>query len=420
MEKMDVVIIGGGLAGLTAANILAKEGKRVVVLEKSNRPGGRSITNHSQGALFNIGAHALYTGGEAMAIFNELGIEINGKNALVQSHGLWKNKVVPFPTGLGSLLKCPLFSWSDKIQFGQLIFQIWKMNIDDLPEISLSEWIEKEIKSPEVKQIFYVLCRSITYTDAPSLQLARPVFKQLQSGLKSKVLYVDGGWESIVTRLRERAENLGAEILCKRKVLEIEEAYPLKIIRCADGEAYEAYDAILATPPEEAARLIIDRGESEWSKQATPVMATCLDLYLTHLPNPAHQFVLGIDQPILFTNESRAAKVGEDGHAVVHLVRYLDPTNQDHDPQRNKDQLETIMDLLQPGWRKALITQQFLPKITVVHNFPRIGRKPFGPEMQGYYVAGDWAGDEEILSDAAVASGKRAALQLLEKSKILV
>lgn len=31
------------------------------------------------------------------------------------------------------------------------------------------------------------------------------------------------------------------------------------------------------------------------------------------------------------------------------------------------------------------------------------------------YVAGDWAGHDEILADAAVASGKRAALHILKQ-----
>mgnify|MGYP003460947752 FL=1 len=58
MYKYDVAIIGGGLAGLTAANFLVKEGKKVVVLEKSNRLGGRAITNNKNGVLMNLGVHA--------------------------------------------------------------------------------------------------------------------------------------------------------------------------------------------------------------------------------------------------------------------------------------------------------------------------------------------------------------------------
>lgn len=58
---------------------------------------------------------------------------------------------------------------------------------------------------------------------------------------------------------------------------------------------------------------------------------------------------------------------------------------------------------------KEVVAQQYLPKITVVHDFPHIDRVekpgPNIPEMPGIYVAGDWAGHDEILADAAVASG---------------
>ena len=47
--------------------------------------------------------------------------------------------------------------------------------------------------------------------------------------------------------------------------------------------------------------------------------------------------------------------------------------------------------------------------IKVVYDFPHINRVetpgPNIPEMPGVYVAGDWAGHDEILADAAVASG---------------
>lgn len=62
MENFNVAIIGGGLAGLTASIYLAREGEKVVVLEKSSRFGGRAITTNKNGVLMNLGAHALYHG----------------------------------------------------------------------------------------------------------------------------------------------------------------------------------------------------------------------------------------------------------------------------------------------------------------------------------------------------------------------
>ena len=58
--KSDVVIIGGGIAGLATGALLAKQGKRVVVLEKGNQPGGRAYAYEEKGFTLNYGPHAMY------------------------------------------------------------------------------------------------------------------------------------------------------------------------------------------------------------------------------------------------------------------------------------------------------------------------------------------------------------------------
>jgi len=57
------VVIGGGLAGLTAVNALASNGNKVTLIEQSAHPGGRARTQRECGYLANLGPHALYRGG---------------------------------------------------------------------------------------------------------------------------------------------------------------------------------------------------------------------------------------------------------------------------------------------------------------------------------------------------------------------
>jgi electron transfer flavoprotein-quinone oxidoreductase len=44
MERLDCVVVGGGLAGLTCAFCLAEEGMQVVVLERGDHPGSKNVT----------------------------------------------------------------------------------------------------------------------------------------------------------------------------------------------------------------------------------------------------------------------------------------------------------------------------------------------------------------------------------------
>ena len=62
MPQQHTIVVGGGVAGLTAAAYLARGGRSVKVLEKASTLGGRASTDHAAGFSLNRGAHALYTG----------------------------------------------------------------------------------------------------------------------------------------------------------------------------------------------------------------------------------------------------------------------------------------------------------------------------------------------------------------------
>jgi 2-polyprenyl-6-methoxyphenol hydroxylase-like FAD-dependent oxidoreductase len=76
MWHYDVAVIGGGIAGLTAATLVARTGKSVIVFEQAEHVGGRGVTQNIQGFHFNLGPHALYRAGHAVRVLKELGITI--------------------------------------------------------------------------------------------------------------------------------------------------------------------------------------------------------------------------------------------------------------------------------------------------------------------------------------------------------
>ena len=56
-ETFDVIVIGSGLGGLTTAALLAKAGKRVLILERHYVPGGFTQTFKRKGFEWDVGVH---------------------------------------------------------------------------------------------------------------------------------------------------------------------------------------------------------------------------------------------------------------------------------------------------------------------------------------------------------------------------
>ena len=77
VEQWDVVVIGSGAGGMTAAVALANAGKRVLVLEQHYLPGGWTHTFSLEGHRFSPGVHylgGLEEGGDMRAILEGIGV----------------------------------------------------------------------------------------------------------------------------------------------------------------------------------------------------------------------------------------------------------------------------------------------------------------------------------------------------------
>ncbi|MDK2818466.1 MAG: NAD(P)/FAD-dependent oxidoreductase [Spirochaetota bacterium] len=76
--QYDAIIIGAGLGGLTTAGILAKKGKKVLILEQHNIPGGCATCYPRLGVTIDVGLHELDWGSDnenlKIRIFKKLGI----------------------------------------------------------------------------------------------------------------------------------------------------------------------------------------------------------------------------------------------------------------------------------------------------------------------------------------------------------
>ena len=76
-KQYHSIVVGGGMAGLTCAACLAKEGRRVLLIEKNRECGGLVNTFSHNGFRFDAGVRALENAGIIFPMLNELGIQLD-------------------------------------------------------------------------------------------------------------------------------------------------------------------------------------------------------------------------------------------------------------------------------------------------------------------------------------------------------
>jgi phytoene dehydrogenase-like protein len=422
-ESADVVVIGGGLAGLAAATYLGRAGKRVVLLEKSRDLGGRAVTQSHGEFRMNLGPHALYRGGAGLPILKELGVHLRGRPPSTSGLlALDRGGVHAFPGGVLSLFTTKLLRFSERIEAARVLQKLTSgINPEPLQRTTVQAWIERTIRAPAVRRLVAALVRLTTYTNAPERLSAGAAVTQLKIALTKNVLYLDGGWQTLVDGLTSAARESGVTLRTGTKAQSIEiHDDTVRAVTIAEADSLLTSAVIIAAPPH-AVRALADRIPelADVARDAIPVRAACLDIALSSLPRPRSLFALGIDQPTYFSVHSATAKLAPHGGALIHAAKYLNP-DEDTDPKSDEAELLSLCDQIQPGFRELTVERRFLPSMIVMNDMARAtaggasARTPITlPRIKNLYLAGDWIGPEGMLADTSLITAARAANHIL-------
>lgn len=436
-KPKEVGIIGGGLAGLTAAVFLSGKGRSVTIFEKSSEFGGRARTNIRDGFFFNQGPHALYLEGNGPKILDELNVKYSGKTVDSTNYFVIKRgKMHRIPIKLSHLLTTKLLKGlRSKIETIRFFINLNKMNLDELQGISFQEWLDKSFKNSDAKDFVKMLARIATYTYNSETLSAKLALYQIRIAIGG-VIYVDGGWQTLVDRLIEHAKSNGVKFVKDKNVVSIEENKDIgnenrKLlwkIRLSDDSVYSFEDVIIATNPTEAYQLLRNNTTINSSfimkleKMKKPAKVATLDLALSNLPNPNVYGAYGLDIPLYLSLHSAFARLSTDGNGVLfHVMKYLDSSIESN-PVQDKIEMESFLDMFQPGWRKWVVRKRFLPNMIasntalsysngIIENRPDVKV----PGVNNLYIIGDWVGPEGMLADTSFSTAKTVALKILDK-----
>jgi phytoene dehydrogenase-like protein len=423
--KTDVVVVGGGIAGLTAACYLARAGAGVTLFEKAPKLGGRAASQSFEGFRFNRGIHALYTGGVTSQVLQELGITY-GHGSPKGIFMLQGGVLYPFPTTPSQFLHKSWLDVGDKLGLAHLFGRLATLNPHTVAQVSVEEWLERNIRRPRLRSLMAAQARTFVYSTALDLVSAEVFVDKLRRSLRHPVHYIDGGWQTLVDALRGAAEQTGARIVSSTGVEAVEHSNGhARGVRLRDGSSMGASTIIIATRPRDASNLV-DRGAHPSLRRIVdglvPAKLACLDVALSHLPSPRYPVVQDLDSPRFMTAQSLYSRVAPGGGALIYTFKQLDPANPG-DQRENERDLENLLDAAQPGWREVLVKRQYLPRIEAVGTLPTAtgggfaGRPgPEVPDIASLYLAGDWIGPEGFLADASMSSARQVARLVLSKA----
>jgi phytoene dehydrogenase-like protein len=446
VDTKNVIVVGGGIAGLAASIYLARGGHRVTVFERRPHLGGRAVTHLRRGFRFNLGPHAFYRGGPGWKVCHELGIPVRGGVPDGRGVAMLGADRYRFPGSFLSLLTTNLLRWRARAEAAKLFLRIRRIDAKRFEGMTVRQWLDQNVSDERVRQTVEAFFRLATYSDHADEQSAAAALAQLRLAMRG-VIYVDEGWQRIVDALHGAAVSAGVTFVTSSHVIgvghddgavrsitlgELEQDLQRSSTRSmhlprmdedARGTRLPASNVVLAVDPTTACDLVEGL---EWERPH-PVLATCLDVALSALPREKPKFAVGIDRPLYYSVHSAWAQLTPKGGALIHVAKYrksgaandeeIESTGSRRTPLAAADEteLESVLDEMQPGWRESVVHRRFLPSMTVSNALVRPGtpRPAAVTKVKGLYLAGDWVGGEGILSDASLASARAAAKHIL-------
>lgn len=374
--RLDALVVGAGISGLTTAFRLRRAGLRVAVIEADSRVGGAMETWSEGPWRFEMGPNTvLESHPEVTRLLQDAGLE--GDKILAQPGArrryLWKGGALhPLPGGPPGLLKTPLFSTRAKLR---LLREPWIGSPPADREESIARFVERRL-GPEILRYAVAPFVSGVYAGDPERLSARwavpriwaleaehgslvrgalSLRKVRRNGVPAGAMFsFSAGLEELPRRLAREIDDVRTGVRAQR-IIRAGTRYRVE----TSAGPIEAAQVVLTVPADAAARLLRDAtgGRSELFTEIpyAPVAVASLGYRRSAVAHPLDGFgflasrgeglrVLGC----LFPSEIFPGRAPE-GH--VALTAFLGGRT---DPGIVDEPDDRILEVVQDDLRRAL------------------------------------------------------------------
>ena len=288
-ENADVVLAGGGLAGLACALTLHQAGKKVLLLEASDRVGGRVRTDVVDGFLLDRGFQVYldaYPIAGRLLDLEDLRLRAFDPGALVWKGGRFR-RLMDVWRRPGSALTTaiqPIGTLMDKLLIAKLRYSLSRRRIEDIwqrPECSTEAYLRNFGFSEAMIDTFFrsfyggIFLESELVTSSRFFEFT---FKMFAAG---SATLPTGGMERIPRQLAARLP--GSVIRCESPVATVTK----NAVHLESGETLAARSVVVATDASTAQRWLPELDAPSWH-------AVCC-LYFSAPTSPLNETIIALN-----------------------------------------------------------------------------------------------------------------------------
>lgn len=268
-DKYDIVIIGGGLSGLSAALELEKFNLKILVLEKEDRVGGRVKTDSVDGFRLDRGFQVYlsdYPDGKDILDYAALDLKAFKSGALCFSDYEKFEVLDPrrHKLALPKMAFSPVGSFMDKIRMGNLNARLQAASIDEIfdrPEHTTLDYLHQHRFSNHIIERFFrpffggIFLEQKLETSSRMFEFVMKMFGQGLATVPAK------GMEEIPKQMKDRLKHTQF-----RFHSDVKEVRGNEIVM-GNSENITCDHIIIATQPDQLLKQV--ESSNEWRNSAT-------------------------------------------------------------------------------------------------------------------------------------------------------